>query len=116
MPAKLKSDEDGKHIVIRPLAYCREDDLAAYALKRWRSPLSPATSVALRRICSGSGRSSRCCEHGNGNIRVALRRYSVRWGNVAPSHLLDRDLFNLRDFQGQVGDGAELPDIRVVNL
>ena len=30
MPAKLKSD-DGKHIVIRPLAYCREDDLAAYA-------------------------------------------------------------------------------------
>ena len=30
MPAKLKSD-DGRHIVIRPLAYCRESDLAAYA-------------------------------------------------------------------------------------
>ena len=30
MPPKLKSD-DGRHIVIRPLAYVREDDLAAYA-------------------------------------------------------------------------------------
>jgi len=30
MPPKLKSD-DGKHIVIRPLAYCPEDEIAAYA-------------------------------------------------------------------------------------
>src|SRR5205814_9862712 len=30
MPAKLRSD-DGRHIVIRPLAYVAEEDLAAYA-------------------------------------------------------------------------------------
>lgn len=30
MPPKLVSD-DGKHIVIRPLTYCKEKDLAAYA-------------------------------------------------------------------------------------
>ena len=33
MPPKLVSD-DGRHIVIRPLAYCREKDLSAYAQAR----------------------------------------------------------------------------------
>ena len=37
-------------------------------------------------------------------------------GNVAPSHLMDHDLFDFRGLQGRVDDNAELPDIRVVNL
>src|SRR5581483_1878115 len=41
MPPKLGSD-DGKHVVIRPLAYCEEADLAAYADIR-EFPIIPCT-------------------------------------------------------------------------
>src|SRR4029077_14264025 len=41
MPAKLRSD-DGRHVVIRPLAYVAEEDLSAYAAEK-RFPIIPCT-------------------------------------------------------------------------
>lgn len=113
MPAKLKSD-DGKHIVIRPLAYCREEDLAAYA-EAMAFPIIPCN------LCGTQENLQRQ------EIKQMLRAWEKQYpgrtetifralGNVAPSHLLDQDLFNFTGLQGQVGDGAELPDIRVLNL
>jgi tRNA 2-thiocytidine biosynthesis protein TtcA len=52
MPAKLVSD-DGKHMVIRPLAYVKEEDTERYAeVKASRS--SRATCAARRKTCSAS--------------------------------------------------------------
>ncbi|MBL6749153.1 MAG: tRNA 2-thiocytidine(32) synthetase TtcA [Nevskia sp.] len=102
MPPKLKSD-DGRHIVIRPLAYCREADIAAYAELR-RFPIIPCN------LCGSQ-------EHLQ---RKQVRRMLDDWErqhpgrseqifaalqNVAPSQLADRALF---DFRGLDGAPAEL--------
>jgi tRNA 2-thiocytidine biosynthesis protein TtcA len=52
MPPKLVSD-DGRHIVIRPLAYVAEKDLVRWAEHR-SSPSSPARCAAARTTCSAS--------------------------------------------------------------
>ena len=113
MPAKLKSD-DGRHIVIRPLAYCRESDLAAYA-EAMNFPIIPCN------LCGTQENLQR--QEVKQMLRAWEKQYPGRTetifralGNVAPSHLMDHDLFDFKSLQGSVDDSAELPDIRVVNL
>ena len=89
MPPKLVSD-DGRHVVIRPLAYVRERDLAAYAaLKQF--PLIPCT------LCGSQENLQRK------QIALMLREWERKFpgrvdsifnalGKVEPSHLLDRTL------------------------
>ena len=94
MPAKLVSD-DGRHTVIRPLAYVNESDLAAYAQLR-AFPIIPCT------LCGSQGNLQRQVVRGMlnewqkrhpGRIESILRALS----DVRPSHLMDRKLF---DFAG----------------
>jgi tRNA 2-thiocytidine biosynthesis protein TtcA len=91
MPAKLASD-DGKHVVIRPLVYVAEEDLAAYAEAR-RFPIIPCTlcgsqeNLERKRI----GEMLREWERSHpGRIESILRAMT----EVRPSHLLDRKLFD----------------------
>ena len=99
MPPKLLSD-DGRHVVIRPLAYCREHDLAAYAEIR-QFPLIPCN------LCGSQPHLQRQA------IKAMLRQWEKQFPgrvenifaalqNVAPSHLADAGLF---DFAG-LGSGA----------
>ena len=90
MPAKLVSD-DGKHVVIRPLAYVAEKDLTRWAEVR-QFPIIPCT------LC-GSQENLQRKQVGN-LLREWEKKYPGRvenmasaMQNVVPSHLLDRELF-----------------------
>ncbi len=89
MPPRLRSD-DGRNVVIRPLCYAAEDDIAAFA-EAMRFPIVPCDlcgsqpNLRRRRVKQLLAELSR--EHAavKGNLLNAL-------GKVVPSHLLDRDL------------------------
>ena len=111
MPAKLLSD-DGKHVVIRPLAYVAEDDLAAYAEAK-RFPIIPCTLCGSQQNLQRKvvGRMLKGWEKSEpGRIQSILRAMT----DVRPSQLLDRNLF---DFAGlKPGPGKDKRPVSVVRF
>jgi len=104
MPPKLVSD-DGRHIVIRPLAYCREQDLVEWAKVR-EFPIIPCN------LCGSQPNLQRQ------QVGAMLRDWDKRFpgrietmfnslSNVVPSHLLDAKLY---DFANLRATGVPDPD------
>jgi tRNA 2-thiocytidine biosynthesis protein TtcA len=91
MPPKLLSD-DGKHVVIRPLAYCTETDIAAYA-RQQGFPIMPCnlcgSQETLQRKAIKQMLRDWEREH-PGRVENVFRALT----SVAPSQLADRDLFD----------------------
>jgi len=96
MPPKLRSD-DGRHVVIRPLAYVEERDLAAYSELR-AFPIIPCD------LCGSQEQLQRK------QVKALLRDWEKKHpgrvdtifnalARVAPSHLLDRALFDFTRLQ-----------------
>ncbi len=91
MPPKLLSD-DGRHVVIRPLAYCREDEIADYAAQRG-FPLIPCNlcgsqeNLQRRQVRKMLDQWER--EH-PGRSEIMFRALC----NVAPSQLADPEWFD----------------------
>jgi tRNA 2-thiocytidine biosynthesis protein TtcA len=89
MPPKLLA-KDGRNVVVRPLCYAAEEDIAAFA-EAMRFPIVPCdlcgSQPNLRRRRVKALLAELCAEHPavKGNLLHAL-------GHVVPSHLLDRDL------------------------
>ncbi len=102
MPPKLKSD-DGRNMVIRPLYYCREKDIARFAALR-KYPIIPCN------LCGSQTNQQRQVikemlkgwdQLAPGRVESIAR--SLRY--VVPSHLADADLF---DFMGLAANPDEL--------
>lgn len=104
MPPKLASD-DGRHVVIRPLAYVTEKDLARYAEVR-AFPIIPCD------LCGSQDHLQR--KQVKQMLRLWEREFPGRvetifnsLQRVTPSHLLDRNLF---DFRAVAAGGIALDD------
>ena len=104
MPPKLVSD-DGRHVVIRPLVYVRERDLARYAELN-AFPIIPCN------LCGSQEHLQRR------QVTAMLREWEKKYpgridsifgalGNVVPSHLMDRALF---DFAAVRATGRAVAD------
>lgn len=106
MPPKLVSD-DGRHIVIRPLAYVPETDLERWAAHR-EFPIIPCT------LCGSQANLQRV------QIKKMLREWDRQFpgridnlftamGNIVPSHMMDRNLYPFTALQttGVVNPGGD---------
>ena len=107
MPAKLQSD-DGKHIVIRPMAYVKEADSERYAEVK-QFPIIPCD------LCGSQENLQR--KQIKGLMREWEKKYPGRvesifssLSTVVPSHLMDANLFSFKDLQVD-GQANPLGDI-----
>jgi len=110
MPPILRS-MDGRNTLIRPLAYCREADIATFA-QACQFPIIPCD------LCGSQSNLKRArmnrlvneLEREIPNIRSSI---ITALGNAVPSHLLDHKLFDFHKLKPIAGDIAAELDLAV---
>jgi tRNA 2-thiocytidine biosynthesis protein TtcA len=101
MPPKLLSD-DGQNVVIRPMAYCKESDIKAYAAAK-AFPIIPCT------LCGSQDNLQRQ------NIKKMLAEWDQQFTgrnenifsaiqHLVPSHLADTEQFNFKSLGTDIND------------
>ena len=100
MPPKLLSD-DGKHVVIRPLAYVRESDIEAYAQAR-RFPIIPCNLCGSQENLQRK-QVKRMLEQWERDTPGRIENMARALGDIRPSQLSDPKLFDFR-ILGRRGD------------
>ncbi|MFZ5554015.1 MAG: tRNA 2-thiocytidine(32) synthetase TtcA [Bacteroidota bacterium] len=95
MPAKFKTDDE-RHVVIRPLAYCKEADISHYA-KHKEFPIIPCN------LCGSQENMQRKV------IKKMLTEWEEKYPNrteiiytslknIHPSHLFDKSMYDFENF------------------
>lgn len=100
MPAKLVSD-NGEHVVIRPLAFCKEEELIQYAaLKNF--PIIPCN------LCGSQPNMQRqnikhMLNDWNRNHPGRIESMFTAMKNIVPSHMCDSELFDFKNITSDSG-------------
>jgi len=113
MPAKLMSD-NGEHMVIRPLAYCKETDIEQYAINQ-AYPIIPCNLCGSQENLQRKHTKAMLAQW-NKEHPGRIESIFTAMQNVVPSHLADNQLFDFTNLKtGEVIDGGDIaldkPDI-----
>ena len=96
MPPILRSDA-GTNTVIRPLAYCQEKDIAAYAEEK-KFPIIPCNLCGSQPNLKRA-RVKRLVNELEKEVPFIRSSIMTALSNVTGSHLLDTDLYDFRNFE-----------------
>ncbi len=107
MPPRLRSD-DGRNVVIRPLAYCRESEIAAFAEEQ-AFPIIPCDLCGTQEHLQRKRVKRLIAELAAENDKVPGNMFAALQ-NVVPSHLMDRSLRERAGLDGVTGEAAGADD------